>query len=71
MQAKVSQKAKELAEALGAKCAFVTVFWDAGDQVHMQSGGQSPWPTTVLLQHLLNRARDQENMGPRDDDKIN
>ncbi len=55
VQHKLNRLAKKMAAELGAECVVMTAFWPAKedpDTIHMQTGGQSPYPLAVLFEYL-------------------
>jgi hypothetical protein len=72
-QKKLNKAAANMARDMGGVYAVVTVFWDApGDNLHMQTGGQSPWPLSALFERLALRFRSIERANePQQDDTVN
>jgi hypothetical protein len=73
VQKKINKAAAKLAKEMGGAYAVVTVFWEApGDNLHMQTGGQSPWPLSVLFERLTLRFRSVEaDNAASPDDTVN
>lgn len=75
IQHKLNRLAKKMAAELGAESVVMTGFWPAKedrDTIHMQTGGQSPYPLSVLFDHLHKQfsAAEAEN-APTEGDLIN
>jgi hypothetical protein len=75
IQHKLNRLAKKMAVELGAESVIMTGFWPAPedrDTIHMQTGGQSPYPLSVLFEHLHKQfAGAEEENAPSEGDRIN
>jgi len=63
VQHKLNRLAKKMATEIGAECVVMTAFWPAKedpDTIHMQTGGQSPYPMAVLFGYLKDMFTRQE-----------
>jgi predicted phosphohydrolase len=75
IQHKLNRLAKKMAAELGAESVIMTGFWPAPedrDTIHLQTGGQSPYPLSVLFGHLHKKfSSAEDDNAPGDGDPIN
>jgi hypothetical protein len=74
MQAKMNRLAKKIAAELGAEAVVMTAFWPTAedrDTIHMQTGGQSPYPLGLLFGLLKEKFAPEETAAQGQGDTIN